>query len=98
MKIAKDLLTVALSGLILSSTMPRAYAQTKINLDGQVIDQNKATISQAEVTLIDESGQSFVSKTDNQVAVFVNSFESRLQAALRSAIFPDCVRSRTHRL
>src|SRR5215471_16091956 len=66
MKIAKELLTVVLSGLMFFSAIPLAYAQTKISIDGQVIDQNKAAVSQAEVTVIDEAGRNFPTKTDNQ--------------------------------
>ena len=66
MKIVKQFLCLGLIGFMLFGAIPLANAQTKIDVDGQVVDQNKATVAGASVNLTDEAGQSAEVKTDNQ--------------------------------
>src|SRR6185369_6999084 len=69
MKLVKQILSLGLAGLLILNIAPWAWSQTpqgKLELNGQVIDQNKAAITGAQVTLVDESGKNIVTKSDNQ--------------------------------
>src|SRR4051812_26073657 len=68
MKLVKQILSLGLAGLLLFNVAPFAYGQTqaKLEFNGQVIDQNKAAVTGAQVTLVDESGKNIVTKSDNQ--------------------------------
>src|SRR5882724_367486 len=69
MKLVKRILSIGLAGLLALTAVPFADAQTpqaKLEFNGQVIDQNKATVTGAQITLVDEAGKNIVTKTDNQ--------------------------------
>src|SRR5258708_39471078 len=66
MKLLKEVLTLGLMGLLLLNMTPSILAQAKLEITGQVLDPNKASVAGAEVTLIDEAGKSFTAITDSQ--------------------------------
>ena len=66
MKLVKQFFALGLMGLLFLNATPSIWAQTKLELNGQVLDQGKAAIADAQVTLVDESGKNIVAKSDSQ--------------------------------
>jgi hypothetical protein len=72
MKLVKRILSIGLAGLLALTAVPFAGAQTpqaaqaKLEFNGQVMDQNNAAVSGAQITLVDEAGKNIVAKSDNQ--------------------------------